>query len=96
MNSPTYLTLCCLLPRKDLWNLQRACLTSRALALCDRCSSACLSASRQVSWDIQDARDFVGHGVLMPPPLSFEKAAYISVWDRDYFSWISQRVRPCP
>ena len=95
MYSPTCPTLHCLSPRKALWKLQRDCLTSRALAQCVLWSSALLYASLQVSWQIQDAHTFVGHGVLVIPLLRSAKAAPPPlVWGCTVFGRIGQRVRP--
>ena len=91
---PAYLTRRCLYPRKALCKLCRSCLTSLALARCALWSSDILSASLQISWDIQDARAFLGLDVLEISPLRSTKAASNSVWGRINFVRIGQRVRP--
>ena len=90
MSFPDYLTRHYLSPLKALWKLCRACLTSRALACCVLWSTAILYASTQVSLDIQDARDFIGRGVLVIYPFRYAKAATSSVWGRTDFVHIGQ------
>ena len=74
MSSPAYLIRCCLSPLQDIWKLRCSCLTSHALACCALRSAALLYASIYVSWDIQDKRAFIGHRVLLIPPLISAKS----------------------
>ena len=68
MSSPASLNRCCLLPRKYLWKLRCDFLTSRALVHCSLWTAALLSASLQVSWEIQDACAFFGRDLIVIPP----------------------------
>ena len=94
MSSPASLTCRCLSSLKALWKLCCDCLTSIALALCALWSAALLSASLQVSWEIQDAHAFVGLSDLEIYPLRTTKDAPTSVWGRIAFVRIGQRLRP--
>ena len=67
---------------KSSQNLRRACLTSVAMALPVFRSCVHLSASHQVSWDIQDSCAVIGLWILFIPPLSVLNVASLSVYGR--------------
>ena len=92
MSYPTYLTCICLSTLKALCKLRCACLTALTLARCALWSAALLSASFQVSWEIQDTRTFFGRGSLETPPLRNKKAAPLSVWGLIVFDRIPPSV----
>ena len=94
MSSPDSLTRRYLSLPKDLWKLHCSCLTSFMLALYALWSAALLSASFQVSWEIQDARAFFGRGVLETSPFRNLNNASPSVWGCIALGCIGQRVFP--
>ena len=75
MYSPASLTHRYLYPFKAIWKLRCDCLTSLVIACCALWSAALLSASFQISWEIQDAPAFVGCSVIETYPLRYTKAA---------------------